>query len=120
MKVCRLSSKQDNLNLKMNNIYPPDKTYRIQSTRPVIKNKNNRSGRNGKDNIIEVPLGNIAKDEERGAKEVEILEGGQEVVWIKGGRGGLGNTNFKTPTNQAPDYAQPGEEGIEGWKIIEL
>ncbi len=83
-------------------------------------NKNNSSGRMGKDIIIEVPLGTIARDEVTGLKEVEILEDGQEVIWIKGGRGGLGNTNFKTPTNQAPDYAQPGEEGIEGWKVLEL
>src|SRR3984885_1919673 len=82
--------------------------------------KNNSTGRSGKDIIIEVPLGTIARDEETGAKEVEILEDGQEVIWVKGGRGGLGNSNFKTPTNQAPDYAQPGEEGIEGWKVLEL
>jgi len=83
-------------------------------------NKNNSTGRNGKDIIIEVPLGTIARDEETGKKEVEILEDGQEVVWIKGGRGGLGNSNFKTATNQAPDYAQPGEEGSEAWKVLEL
>jgi len=83
-------------------------------------NKNNSTGRNGKDIIIEVPLGTIAKDEESDEKEVEILEDGQEVVWLKGGRGGLGNSNFKTATNQAPDYAQPGESGVEGWKYLEL
>ena len=82
--------------------------------------KNNSSGRTGKDIIIEVPLGTIARDEESGEKEVEILEDGQEVILLKGGRGGLGNSNFKTSTNQAPDYAQPGEPGIEGWKILEL
>ena len=81
---------------------------------------NNRTGREGKDIIIEVPLGTIAIDEETGKKEAEILEDGQEVVWIKGGRGGLGNSNFKTATNQAPEHAQPGEPGIEGWKILEL
>jgi GTPase len=82
--------------------------------------KNNSTGRNGKDIIIEVPLGTIARDEATGVKEVEILEDGQEVIWIKGGRGGLGNSNFATPTNQAPEHAQPGEEGIEGWKVLEL
>ena len=82
--------------------------------------KNNSSGRTGKDIIIEVPLGTIARDEESGEKEVEILEDGQEAILLKGGRGGLGNSNFKTATNQAPDYAQPGEEGVEGWKILEL
>jgi GTPase len=82
--------------------------------------KNNSTGRNGKDIIIEVPLGTIARDEETGEKEVEILEDGQEAILLKGGRGGLGNSNFKTATNQAPDYAQPGEPGIEGWKVLEL
>lgn len=82
--------------------------------------KNNSTGRTGKDIIIEVPLGTIARDEETGEKEVEILEDGQEAILLKGGRGGLGNSNFKTATNQAPDYAQPGEPGVEGWKILEL
>jgi GTP-binding protein len=83
-------------------------------------NKNNMTGRDGTDIIIEVPLGTIAKDDETGAKEVEILEDGQEVIWIRGGRGGLGNKNFATATNQAPEYAQPGEPGSEGWKVLEL
>ena len=81
---------------------------------------NNSTGRSGKDIIIDVPLGTIARDEENGQKEVEILEDGQEVVWIKGGRGGLGNARFATPTNQAPEHAQPGEPGEEAWKILEL
>jgi GTP-binding protein len=82
--------------------------------------KNNSTGRNGKDIIIEVPLGTIARDELTGLQEAEILEDGQEVILLKGGRGGLGNSNFKTATNQAPDYAQPGEDSVEGWKILEL
>lgn len=81
---------------------------------------NNSTGRNGKDIIIEVPLGTIAKDEETGKQEAEILEDGQEIILMKGGRGGLGNSNFKTATNQAPEYAQPGEEGVEGIKVLEL
>jgi GTPase len=80
----------------------------------------NSSGRSGKDFIIEVPLGTIAKDEETGKKEVEILEHGQEMVLMHGGRGGLGNARFATATNQAPEHAQPGEPGKEGWKILEL
>ena len=80
----------------------------------------NCTGRTGKDYIIEVPLGTVAKDDETGKIEAEILEDGQEIVWIKGGRGGMGNAHFATPTNQAPEYAQPGEEGIESWKILEL
>ncbi|HEX8357687.1 MAG TPA: GTPase ObgE [Segetibacter sp.] len=82
--------------------------------------KNNSTGREGKDIIIEVPLGTVARDEETGEVEIEILEDGQEVILMKGGRGGLGNSNFATPTNQAPEHHQPGEEGVEGWKIIEL
>ncbi|HEX7692259.1 MAG TPA: GTPase ObgE, partial [Sediminibacterium sp.] len=82
--------------------------------------KNNSTGRDGKDIIIEVPLGTITRNEETGEKEAEILEDGQEIIWLHGGRGGLGNSNFATPTNQAPDHAQPGEPGVEGWKIIEL
>lgn len=82
--------------------------------------KNNSSGKSGKDIIIEVPLGTVARDEETQNLEVEILEDGQEFILMRGGRGGLGNANFATATNQAPDYAQPGEPGVEAWKIIEL
>ena len=81
---------------------------------------NNSTGRDGKDIIIDVPLGTIARDEESGNLEVEILEDGQEVVWLSGGKGGLGNSHFATATNQAPEYAQPGLPGKEGWKILEL
>jgi GTP-binding protein len=80
----------------------------------------NCTGRSGKDVIIEVPLGTIAKDAETGEIEAEILEDGQEVIWVPGGIGGRGNTYFKSPTNQAPEYAQPGEPGIEGYKFLEL
>jgi len=81
---------------------------------------NNKTGRFGKDIIIDVPLGSIARDEETGKEEVEILEDGQEVIWMPGGKGGLGNSHFATPTNQAPEYSQPGLPGQEGWKILEL
>jgi len=81
---------------------------------------NNCTGRFGKDIIIDVPLGTIARDEETNKKDAEILEDGQEIIWIKGGRGGLGNARFATPTNQAPEHAQPGEAGLEGWKVLEL
>lgn len=82
--------------------------------------KQNKTGRDGEDIIIEVPLGTIARDEETGELEAEILEDGQEVIWMKGGRGGWGNQHFATPTNQVPQYAQPGEPGVEGWKFLEL
>jgi len=81
---------------------------------------NNCHGRDGKDIVIEVPLGTIARDEETGNQEVEILEDGQEVIWLPGGKGGLGNSHFATPTNQAPEHAQPGLPGLEGWKVLEL
>lgn len=81
---------------------------------------NNCSGRSGKDVYIDVPLGTIARDEQTGQQEAEILEDGQEHIWLKGGRGGLGNASFATATNQAPEYAQPGEAGLEGWKVLEL
>ena len=82
--------------------------------------KNNSSGKDGKDIVIEVPLGTVARDEETGEIEAEVLNDGDEVIWVKGGRGGLGNGNFATPTNQTPEYAQPGEMGTEGWKLLEL
>jgi GTP-binding protein len=82
--------------------------------------KNNCTGHDGKDIIIEVPLGTVARNEETGEQEAEILEDGQEFIWMKGGRGGWGNSHFATPTNQVPEYSQPGEPGVEGWKIIEL
>lgn len=81
---------------------------------------NNRTGRYGKDIILEVPLGTIAMDEETGEKEAEVLHHGEEIIWLPGGKGGLGNTNFKSATNQAPEYAQPGLPGLEGWKVLEL
>ena len=78
------------------------------------------TGRRGKDEILDVPLGTIAKDAETGEVHCEITEDGQEYILVPGGRGGLGNINFKTATNQAPDYAQPGEPGRDEWKILEL
>ncbi len=79
-----------------------------------------RHGRNGKDIYLDVPLGTVAKDAETGEVLFEITEPGEEQIIVKGGRGGLGNANFKTSTNQTPRYAQPGELGVEGWFILEL
>jgi len=79
-----------------------------------------RHGRNGKDIYLDVPLGTVAKDAETGEVLFEITEHGEEKIIVKGGRGGLGNANFKTATNQTPRYAQPGELGVEGWFILEL
>lgn len=79
-----------------------------------------RTGKNGKDVILDVPLGTVAKDAETGETLFEITENGEERIIVKGGRGGLGNANFKSATNQTPRYAQPGEEHVEGWFILEL
>lgn len=82
--------------------------------------ENNCTGAEGRDEIIEVPLGTVAIDAETGERELEITQDGEEKILMPGGRGGMGNNFFKSPTQQAPDYAQPGEPGIEAWKILEL
>ncbi len=79
-----------------------------------------RTGKNGQDIILEVPVGTVAKDAETEEVLFELMEPGEERILCKGGRGGLGNNNFKSATNQTPRYAQPGEEGKEGWFILEL
>jgi GTP-binding protein len=79
-----------------------------------------KSGANGRDEILEVPIGTIAKDEETGEVLFEINEDGQTEILLEGGMGGLGNWHFKSSTNQAPRYAQPGIGGQEAWKILEL
>jgi GTP-binding protein len=79
-----------------------------------------KTGSDGKDQIIEVPLGTVAKDPETGEILCEITEKDQEVILFEGGKGGLGNTEFKTSTNRAPRYSQPGIEGIEASVILEL
>lgn len=79
-----------------------------------------KTGANGEDKYIEVPLGTVAKDEETGETLFEITEDGQEQILVKGGRGGLGNVHFKSSTFQTPRFAQPGEDPEEGWFILEL
>lgn len=78
------------------------------------------SGKDGDSKVIEVPCGTVAYDAETGAYLCDITEHDQEVILLKGGRGGLGNTHFKTSTNQAPRYSQPGEPFEERWIILEL
>ncbi len=80
----------------------------------------NSSGKQGRDEYLDVPLGTVARDEESGEIECEITEDGQEVVLVAGGRGGLGNANFKSSTLQNPRFAQTGEEGKTQWKVLEL
>lgn len=78
------------------------------------------TGKSGDDVILDVPLGTVARDAESGEIVCEVTEDGQQAVLLPGGRGGLGNWHFKSATNQAPRYAQPGEECREGWFILEL
>ncbi len=82
--------------------------------------KNNRTGSDGSDIILKVPIGTIVKDVESGVQIAEITEHGEKHIIVPGGRGGLGNSHFKSATNQAPQYAQPGEEGEEKWMVFEL
>lgn len=79
-----------------------------------------RTGKQGQDEILEVPLGTIVRDAETGNLECEITEDGQEVIVTPGGRGGQGNHHYKNSVQQTPRYAQPGEAGREEWKILEL
>mgnify|MGYP000876843351 CR=1 FL=1 len=81
--------------------------------------KNQLTGRFGEDVYIEVPVGTVARNE-NGEILGEILEHGQEIILMKGGKGGLGNEYFKSATNQTPRYAQPGLPGEEGYIIFEL
>ena len=80
----------------------------------------NSTGKEGKDEIVEVPLGTVAKDIETGETLFEIVEEGQEIILVKGGRGGQGNSHYKSATNQTPRFAQSGELGVEEWKTLEL
>jgi GTP-binding protein len=81
---------------------------------------NNRTGADGQDVILDVPLGTVAKDFESGEILFEITTDQEEQVLLPGGRGGLGNTHFKTATNQSPRYSQPGEAGEDRWRVLEL
>ena len=78
------------------------------------------SGKDGEDRIIEVPCGTVVYDADTGEYLCDVTEDGQQVMLLKGGRGGLGNFNFKTSTNQAPRYAQPGEPAQERTIIMQL
>jgi GTP-binding protein len=77
-------------------------------------------GAEGKDEILDVPLGTIVRNAETGEIEAEVTEEGEEIIVVPGGRGGLGNDHFKSSTNQTPRFAQPGEDGLNEWKILEL
>lgn len=79
-----------------------------------------RTGAFGKDEILEVPIGTVARHAETGEVMCEINTDGEEIVLLPGGRGGKGNAFFATPTQQAPQHAQPGEPGQDVWVILEL
>src|ERR1700761_537724 len=79
-----------------------------------------RTGKTGRDEILEVPLGTIAKNAETDEILFEITQDGETRILTEGGRGGLGNEHFKTATFQTPRFAQPGEEGQEEWNVLEL
>ena len=78
------------------------------------------TGASGKDVIVEVPLGTVARNALTGDFQFEITEHDQTHILVKGGRGGLGNDHFKSSTNRAPRYSQPGEPGLDEWHILEL
>ena len=82
--------------------------------------RRNSSGKKGESRVIDVPCGTVVYDALTGDYICDITDHGEEFVLIKGGQGGRGNTHFKTPTNQAPRYSQPGEPFIELWIILEL
>ena len=82
--------------------------------------ENRSTGADGEDVIVEVPLGTVARDGDTGETICEITEDGETRILVKGGRGGLGNWNFKSATNQTPRYAQPGEPRVERTVILEL
>jgi GTP-binding protein len=78
------------------------------------------TGKTGRDEILEVPLGTIARDAETGEILFEISKDGETKILTPGGRGGLGNWHFKTSTQQTPRFSQPGEDGQEVWNVLEL
>ena len=79
-----------------------------------------KNGANGKDIIIEVPLGTIARKKDNEEKVLEIIKNNEEKILLEGGIGGLGNHNFKSSTNRSPKYSQPGKNGMEQWITLEL
>ncbi len=82
--------------------------------------KQQSTGADGEDVVIDVPLGTVVRDPETGEILCELTGNGEKKVLMEGGRGGQGNVHFKTSTHQTPRYAQPGEPGVQGWRILEL
>ena len=107
-------------NVQMWTLLPLKYRKHIRATDGDNGQKQRASGKQGEDMYMDVPLGTIIRDPETDEQLVEITEDGQEYILSKGGRGGLGNWNFKTSVNQTPRYAQDGEEGTEHWRVLEL
>lgn len=95
-------------------------TKHIKAEHGEAGGRQTSTGASGKDEIIQVPLGTIARFSDTEEQICEITEDGEQYIMVKGGRGGLGNDHFKSSTNQTPRYAQPGEPGEEHWITLEL
>ncbi len=106
----------EDLNTLLDHTYR--KTYRAQRGEHGMGK--NMHGEDGEDTVILVPVGTVVKDRDTGEIIADLTEPGMEVIVARGGRGGLGNAHFATPTRQAPRFAQKGEKGEERWLILEL
>lgn len=95
-------------------------TKHIKASDGVSGGNNRRTGAEGEDVYIDVPLGTVVKDPETMEQLAEITKDGETCIIVPGGRGGLGNDHFKSSTFQTPRFAQPGEPGMEVWRILEL
>jgi len=107
-------------NKQMWTLLPLKYRKHVKAARGENGSKSRSSGAQGADEILDVPLGTLVRDAETQEILAEVTEENQEVILKKGGRGGLGNVHFKSATFQTPRFAQPGEEGEEGWCILEL
>lgn len=107
-------------NKQMWTLLPLKYRKHVVATGGGVGSGQNKSGSDGEDIVLEVPLGTVAKNADTGEVEFEITEHEEEIIIVEGGKGGLGNFHFKSSTRQAPKYAQPGIPGKEEWKILEL
>lgn len=107
-------------NKQMWTLLPLKYRKHVKAPRGENGSKSRSTGAQGSDEILEIPLGTIVRDAETQEQLAEITHDGQEYIVKKGGRGGQGNVHFKSSTFQTPRFAQPGEEGAEGWVVLEL
>jgi GTPase len=92
----------------------------VKATHGASGSGSTSTGAEGEDKYLHVPIGTIAKDVETGEVLGEIMEDGQEIILVRGGKGGLGNAHFKNSVRQTPRYAQKGLSGLEIWILLEL